>query len=99
MISFTEDSKAFTATARSRVDAFREELLKEAAAQFGPRFPTTQVSDKRGHKKTVPVEGVTAAFEYLDGTGIPHVYLRGQVTDPWTGASRTVFLADLGRGF
>ena len=98
-MSFTDDSKAFTTAARSRVDAFREELLKEAAAQFGPRFPTTQVSDKRGHKKTVPVEGVVAGFEYLDGTGVPHVYLRGQVTDPWTGEPRTVLLTDLGRGF
>jgi hypothetical protein len=99
MISFTEDSKAFTATARSRVDAFREELLKEAAAQFGSRFPTAQVSNNHGHKKTVPVDEVVAAFEYLDASGLPHIYLRGRVNDPWTGDPRTVFLADLGRGF
>lgn len=99
MISFTEDSKAFTSAARSRVDAFREEILKEAATQFGSRFPTVQVSNKCGHKKTVPVDEVVAAFEYLDASGLPHVYLRGRVNDPWTGEARTVFLADLGRGF
>lgn len=99
MSSFTDDSKAFTSAARARVEDFRKELLKEAADQFGPRFPTAQVSDKRGHKKSVPVEGVTASFEYMDATGLPHIYLRGRVTDPWTGETRTVFLADLGRGF
>jgi hypothetical protein len=98
-MSFTDDSKAFTTAARSRIEALREELLKDAAAQFGPRFPTTEVHGGRGKRKVVPVEVVTAAFEYLDGTGVPHVYLRGQVTDPWTGEPRTVFLTDLGRGF
>lgn len=98
-MSFTDDSKAFTATARSQIEALREELLKTAAAQFGHRFPTVEVHGGRGKRKVVPVEVVTAAFEYLDVTGLPHVYLRGQVTDPWTGASRTVFLTDLGWGF
>ena len=98
-MSFTDDSKAFITAARSRIEALREELLKETAAQFGSRFPTAEVHGGRGKRKVVPVEGVVAGFEYLDATGLPHIYLRGRVTDPWTGESRTVFLTDLGRGF
>jgi hypothetical protein len=99
-MSITPDEQAaFSARTKSLRTALEQQILTEAAAEFGPRFPTVEVHFPRGRKtRSLPVEAVWAELEY-DGSGPPDVVLFGRCAHPETGETMTVFLHRVGYGF
>jgi len=99
MIITDSDRMAFTRRTQSHVAALRQQIMDEAVAEFGPRFPTVEVAFGRGRKtRTLPVEGVEGRFDY-DGSGPPTVVLIARTTHPETGEPLMVRLATVGYGF
>lgn len=94
-----EEQKAFSDRSKSLRDALEKQILDEAVAEFGPRFPTAEVAFGRGRKtRSLPVEAVWARMMY-DGSGPPDVVLFGRCIHPETGEDMTVFLSRIGYRF
>ena len=94
-----DEQKAFSDRSKSLRAALEKQILDEAVAEFGPRFPKVEARFVRGRKaRTLPVEGVEARFVY-DGSGPPSVVLFARVTRPETGETVRIQLATVGYGF